>query len=144
MKKIIGFTACVMLLVGCHTTNTGSSPAPHVGMANPASVYCVEQGGKLEIRNETQGQVGYCQLANGELVEEWALFRANQKLCLAEQAQQLIGQKLMSEDKIKAQTQAEIVRVVGPNQPVTLDYRDNRVTLLVNPATQVIERASCG
>jgi putative hemolysin len=45
------------------------------GMANPASTYCLEQGGQLEIRtDETGGQYGICILPEGEC-EEWAFFR---------------------------------------------------------------------
>jgi putative hemolysin len=45
-------------------------------MANPASVYCVEKKGKLEIRTAEDGsQVGYCKLDNGNECEEWAFFR---------------------------------------------------------------------
>lgn len=46
---------------------------PKIGMPNPASQYCIEQGGQLEIRNEANGQVGYCKLPNGKVVEEWEL-----------------------------------------------------------------------
>lgn len=49
---------------------------PRIGMPNPASQYCVELGGRLEIRNDTGGQVGYCHLPDGRVVEEWALFRS--------------------------------------------------------------------
>jgi len=49
-----------------------------VQMANPASQYCIDQGGKLRIENQTAGQVGICQLPNGTEVEEWALFRSQQ------------------------------------------------------------------
>lgn len=45
-------------------------------IANPASVYCVENGGKLEIRTgKNGGQVGYCKFNNGKECEEWAFFR---------------------------------------------------------------------
>ena len=56
-------------------TEQGDKPAPAVGMPNPASAYCVAQGGKLEIVDEANGQVGYCTLPGGERIEEWALFR---------------------------------------------------------------------
>lgn len=46
-----------------------------VGLANPASVYCIEQGGTVEIRNEFNGQVGYCVFEDGSECEEWAYFR---------------------------------------------------------------------
>jgi putative hemolysin len=44
-------------------------------MANPASVYCVDQGYKLEIRDEANGQVGYCIFPDGSECEEWAYYR---------------------------------------------------------------------
>jgi len=46
-----------------------------IGMANPASVYCEEQGGRLEIRDEEGGQAGYCIFPDGSECEEWAFFR---------------------------------------------------------------------
>jgi heat shock protein HslJ len=45
------------------------------GMPNPASVYCEEQDGTVEIRTEEGGEVGYCVFPNGSECEEWALFR---------------------------------------------------------------------
>ena len=47
-----------------------------VGMANPASVFCKEKGGSLEIKtDENGGQFGICHLPDGTTCEEWALFR---------------------------------------------------------------------
>lgn len=51
-----------------------------VGMANPASVYCEEQGGRLEIRSEARGEAGYCMFPDGSECKEWAFFRGE---CLA-------------------------------------------------------------
>lgn len=45
------------------------------GIANPASVYCKEQGGQLEIRDGNGGQSGYCIFLDGSECEEWAYFR---------------------------------------------------------------------
>lgn len=50
----------------------------------------------------------------------------------------------MSEAKIKQLTQASIVRKVAPNQGVTMDYRIERVTVTVDPATKKITQATCG
>ncbi|NUF13860.1 I78 family peptidase inhibitor, partial [Acinetobacter oleivorans] len=111
---------------------------------NPASQYCVEQGGKLEIRNEANGQVGYCHLPNGQVVEEWKLFRDNQANCIAEEAQKLVGQSGLTDDQIKQKTQSEIVRKVAPGQPMTMDYRTNRVTVTIDPASKKITQATCG
>jgi len=45
-------------------------------IANPASEYCIEQGGRVELRQEANGTVGYCHLPDGRVVEEWTLFRS--------------------------------------------------------------------
>ena len=63
-----------MMMAGC--MEGGETTPPPVGMANPASAFCVEQGGTVEIRTEAAGQVGYCTLPDGRVIEEWALFRA--------------------------------------------------------------------
>lgn len=44
--------------------------------ANPASVYCQEQGGTVDIRTDGNGnQTGYCVFSDGTEVEEWAYYR---------------------------------------------------------------------
>jgi putative hemolysin len=44
-------------------------------IANPASTFCIENGGVLEIRSDVEGgQTGYCKIA-GKECEEWSLFR---------------------------------------------------------------------
>jgi len=69
--------AMLVLFGGC--TATQDEPAPPVGLANPASVHCVEKGGRLEIRKEAGGDVGYCHLPDGRVIEEWTLFRADRQ-----------------------------------------------------------------
>lgn len=44
-------------------------------MPNPASVNCVEKGGKLEIVKGQAGEIGMCLFPDGGACEEWALFR---------------------------------------------------------------------
>jgi putative hemolysin len=49
---------------------------PQIGMPNPASVFCEEQGGRLEVRTgDDGGQAGYCIFPDGSECEEWAFFR---------------------------------------------------------------------
>ena len=129
-----------------HRVDAASNIQPTLGMPNPASQYCIEQQGELEIRADVKGgQTGYCHLKNGEVIEEWALFRrSDQAKCVAVEAQKLIGQPLMSEEKIKQRTQATLVRIVEPQQAVTQDYRVNRVTVTIDPQTKLITHASCG
>lgn len=52
-------------------------PAPEIiGMANPASVFCEEQGFQSEIRTDAEGgQYGVCIFPDGRECEEWAFFR---------------------------------------------------------------------
>ena len=45
-----------------------------VGCANPASVYCVEQGGNLRAEENEAGQYAICELPDGREVEEWRFF----------------------------------------------------------------------
>ena len=50
--------------------------ATPAGIANPASTYCVEQGGASEIRTAEDGsQYGVCSFPDGSECEEWAFFR---------------------------------------------------------------------
>jgi putative hemolysin len=87
-----GLLLVVLLAAGCRPVSTpaavpaepaaASTEAPTeeggqegLGIANPASVYCEQQGGKLEIRDETDGQVGYCVFDDGSECEEWAYLR---------------------------------------------------------------------
>jgi hypothetical protein len=51
------------------------APSPDIRMANPASTYCIEQGGRLEIMHDAAGEVGFCYLPSGRICEEWALYR---------------------------------------------------------------------
>jgi putative hemolysin len=39
-------------------------------------MYCASKGGTVTLRSEGGGQVGYCTLPNGTVVEEWTLYRA--------------------------------------------------------------------
>ncbi len=67
--------ACLAPLALLACVAPEKAPAP--GIANPASVYCMKQGGTLEMREEAGGTVGYCRLPDGTVIEEWASFRAN-------------------------------------------------------------------
>lgn len=47
-------------------------------MANPASVYCEEQGGRVDIRTAADGsQQGFCVFSDGSECDEWAYFRGD-------------------------------------------------------------------
>jgi len=70
-----------MALTGCtafqvQTLETTGTDIPQVNMPNPASVYCTQQGNKLEIRTASDGsQSGVCVFPDGSTCDEWAYFR---------------------------------------------------------------------
>ena len=74
-------TASTLLAAGCAASGPAPGPAapktstPVIGMANPASVYCLQLGGKLRMEKTTAGEHGICVLPNGTEIEEWELFR---------------------------------------------------------------------
>lgn len=74
MKRVIALVLAVVLSIsGCSGDDEDEDES---GVANPASVYCVEQGGTLDIRTDDSGaQTGYCVFADGTEVEEWAFYR---------------------------------------------------------------------
>lgn len=50
-----------------------------VGMANPASVYCIQQGGTLEIVKDKDGnEIGMCRFPDGSVKEEWDFYRSQE------------------------------------------------------------------
>lgn len=63
----------VALVIGIERANNGENNA---GIANPASVYCEEQGGNVEIKTDSSGgQAGICVFDDGSSCDEWAFFR---------------------------------------------------------------------
>ena len=92
----LGLLGCLLLVTGCGIpVNGAQSQETHpvdavvaetesttaaaedtgIGMANPASVYCEEHGGTLDIRDADAGQYGVCVFPDGSECEEWAFFR---------------------------------------------------------------------
>jgi putative hemolysin len=81
MKSIFTITMILMVLTACTTLQIQApQPAatgiPPANMPNPASVYCTQQGNKLEIRTAADGsQNGVCVHPDGSICDEWAYFR---------------------------------------------------------------------
>ena len=143
MKRILLIGAIFTSITACTSAQPEQTPTK-LGMANPASQYCIQQGGKLSIKNEANGQVGYCYLPDGQVVEEWEYFRKSQTECVADEAQKLVGLKNLMEEQIKEKTKSSTVRTVKPGQPITMDYQSDRITITVDPATQKVLSAWCG
>lgn len=77
MRLLMTF-AIVMAVAGCTNAQEPQKP-DQTKMANPASENCVKLGGRLEMRQEANGTVGYCHLPDGRVVEEWELFRGGEE-----------------------------------------------------------------
>jgi putative hemolysin len=88
-KHLLVFgTLLPLLMTGCtalppqpsqtpgQTVEVVLTEVPQANLSNPASIYCEEQGNKLEIRSSTDGsQSGVCMFPNGSECDEWAYFR---------------------------------------------------------------------
>ncbi len=82
MKRIITFVIIWAALTACTVSQTQAAPEPTVtdtpqaGMPNPASMYCEQNGNKLEIRTAADGsQSGMCIFPDGSTCDEWTYFR---------------------------------------------------------------------
>lgn len=104
-----------------------------VGMPNPASKYCVDQGGESKIKkDENWGEYGIC-LIDGKEVEEWEYYRAAVGKANEEMAKTYIGRQL-SEVQKEFETQNQILRIVaqdGEAMAITADYRPDRLNVAV-------------
>lgn len=70
MKKIITSAIILIALTSC------ASPQTQAGLPNPASVYCEQNGNRLEIVTAADGsQNGICVFPDGSICDEWAYYR---------------------------------------------------------------------
>ena len=70
--------ALVLPLAACSTKAPppDAPQPPHaIGMANPASVYCLEKGGEQIPVQSPQGVRTECKLPGEEVIDEWDLYR---------------------------------------------------------------------
>lgn len=74
MKLIALVLPCSLILSACASEADTVKP-PRVGMANPASVYCDQQGGTRIAVETPQGTRSDCKLPSGEVMDEWDLWR---------------------------------------------------------------------
>ena len=81
MKRIFTFAIVLMALTACtsfrvQTSESAGTKIPPVNMPNPASVYCEQNGNKLEIHTADDGsQSGVCVFPDGSTCDEWVYFR---------------------------------------------------------------------
>ena len=65
-------------------------------------------------------------------------------ICRPDAAEALAGESRISDKAAMRLTGATIVRQIRPGDPVTMDLRQERVTIETDPATGKIVRAMCG
>lgn len=73
------FSCCVLVVLAVALVSCGDGDESDngSGLANPASVFCEEQGGTVEIVTDAEGnQSGLCHLPDGTAVDEWEYYRA--------------------------------------------------------------------
>jgi len=82
MKRIFLITIILTALTACTALQTqlptepAATDIPQAGIPNPASVYCEQNGNKLEIHTAADGsQSGVCVFPDGSTCDEWAYFR---------------------------------------------------------------------
>ena len=91
MKKIITLAIIMLALIACAvavraiigyfsvtqvTSDSTATDIPQPNLPNPASVYCKQNGHKLEIRTAADGsQSGVCVFQDGSTCDEWAYYR---------------------------------------------------------------------
>jgi hypothetical protein len=65
------------------------------------------------------------------------------RICRPEAAAMLVGRVAPDDPEVKQRTGAELIRRIAPGDAVTHDFRENRITLAIDPAGKVVQ-ASCG
>lgn len=80
--KTAMISSLLLVLFGCAANSPApvATPAePHAArLANPASLNCIQQNGKLEIVHAPDGgEQGICVLPDGKRCDEWEMFRGN-------------------------------------------------------------------
>ena len=76
MKKTV-ILAAVALSLPAACTERASAP---IGKPNPATEYCISQGGAHEVRRTSAGDVGDCRLPDGRVVDEWEFYRSRNQM----------------------------------------------------------------
>jgi len=73
-----------------------------------------------------------------------AAAEAQAGICKKDVAETLAGKDKMTDEAAMQLTGATIVRQVKPGDPVTMDFRQERITIETDPNTGKIIRAYCG
>jgi putative hemolysin len=73
---LLSLLLAVSLLAAACVPIPPATPSPAVGLPNPASVFCAENGGEVDLRTDATGAAaGVCVFPDGSECDEWAYFR---------------------------------------------------------------------
>lgn len=76
MNKILKKFLLFLFFSGILNLTIACEEKKKMGLPNPASQYCIEKGGKLEMRKNAKcGVYGICIFPGNLQCEEWAMFR---------------------------------------------------------------------
>ena len=81
--NILWIVTIIGVLSGCQqgektTISQSSKIVKPLRIPTPASLYCIKKGGTLSMTHtEKKGDIGYCHLPDGRVIEEWAFFKQN-------------------------------------------------------------------
>ncbi len=78
-KGLIAGVAASMVLLGCATPDDKYDVESWEPKTDPASMYCVEQEGKIIRVTEGENRVGYCQLSEDEQYELQEYYQKGQQ-----------------------------------------------------------------
>lgn len=76
---LILIVAGLVYQFGFRQKKTAGEENQNTGIANPAAVYCQDQGGTSETKTFASGQKGFCLFVDGSRCEEWDFYRGNCK-----------------------------------------------------------------
>lgn len=133
MKKSVFWSlllGSLVVLTWCNTTSNldllqthSGSTSEQLELANPASEYCIANGGSLEKQSFEYGEVQNCVLPNGVVQEEWSLYRSAPYIWLT-----VSGALAKAE---KNNTLFRIVEEDGEPLPMTMDLMPGRINATV-------------
>lgn len=78
MQKILTLLVTVGILTACAAQPRALPTHPQARAANPASLNCIQNNGRLEIQRLPDGsERADCILPDGKRCDEWEMFRGN-------------------------------------------------------------------
>ncbi len=119
-------TIGVLTLTGCNKDNTTTENPEEVEVANPAAVYCEENGGTLMPREDEKGEkLSLCVFNNGIACEEWDFYNGD---C---QSWEIAANNEATEEVVNEEVVEEVAPVVEEVAPVVEEEvaTDETVTL---------------